>query len=385
MSGPMTAVHSVTGFFAGLWKDRARVAASFFGAWILWFLIGERIEESDEVLCPVRFLSAGEVAPPGSGLFIHVPDELVVLGSDRAAVPMKIVGMKEQISNLNRVLRGDMNLSPDFCNDRDQRTGAIQIGSEFTFPKIGKRSGLRLEDPGTLELTVSRRGTATIPLHPGNLVFGSGASAEPLGEGYEVTFVPSFIDVAGPIQEIVALEKAPDRLRLTAIGDPEDYANGRSLLLRNLSFVDAAGQLQASGFIRSPDHDVLVTIRRERSWRAVSLKNVPLTEFIPETARRANVVATRPVKLDPARLDVDIRVPEEYFEKGNQEGDLNRDILLFVNLAEMQAGLEAQRLPILCYGLPEGATYEFKLPPGLVSSGFDGATADVAWQLIDDS
>lgn len=382
MSGMMTAMHAVGGFFAGMWKDRARVAASFFGAWILWFLIGQRIEVSYDVPCPVRIVAAGESAPEGHGLFIHVPDDLVVLQFDPDNIELTVVGKKEEVTRLNRQIRGDMNLSPEFCNQRDQRTGVVQIGSDFTFGKIGGRTGLRLESPGTIELTVSRRGKTTIPLDPENLVFGTAGSS--IGAAYDVSFVPSVIDVDGPIADIAQLKKFPGRLRLSAIGSPEAYAEGRSLSLRGLTMVDENGVEIPNAMVRSPDQDaVLVTVQRKRSWQKVALKNVPITAFVPEASWRSNAVAERPVKIDPAKVDVEIRVPDEYFEAGNEEGDLNRDVFLFVNLAEMQPDVEAQRLPVRFFGLPEGATIEFKLPT--VGNSEQDSTVDVVWQLSDGS
>ena len=113
----------------GLWAERGRLLASLAAAWLLWFLIGQRVEKTEDIECAVHYARVGDTDARASGLLVRVPDKLVVLKAQPSTVTLAIAGMREQVESLNRTLRGEYRVPEDFCDDGDVQTRAILVTS----------------------------------------------------------------------------------------------------------------------------------------------------------------------------------------------------------------------------------------------------------------
>ena len=354
-----------------LWVDRGRAFAALVSAVILWYLIGQRlVVPSDPISLRILDVRPGEETQAG-GLYLTLPDNLVLMSVSPEVVQLRVSGSKVEIDTINAEsasFRGFYELPRDVCGPDDERTVAVQVTESFEFPSIEARPDLRFVDRPEISVTVARRESVEVELEPRHL------AAEGVDlEGVQVTFSRATVVVGGPKALIDRIIADDGLLRSDALVNIRlaDATAPKTVALGGLHIVDDAG-VTGRGLLVIDDGRVEVTIQKERVYRDVALTQLEVLALIPSRSRRENVDWEAPLKIDPPALDVALRVPEEYFSKGLTEADLRRDVMLYVNLGDREASIDAGVLSVRRLGVPENAA--IKLSHDQV---------DVEWQFLD--
>lgn len=346
--------------FTAAWQDRARVLAALISAGILWYLIGQRIMvTSQPIPCAVRPLQDDVTDPLAPGLWVRLPEELVFVGSVPEQLALELRGTTEQVTAIqDGALGGVFSVPEDFCGDDDEKTAEVEVTSNFKFPMIEARQGLHFVKRTSVTLTIARRDRMTIALDRANLA----GIDELLGDKAEVEVPNTLLEVSGPRALIARLRSSAARLLVELNVDRNmiDRLPGPvAVRLGEPYLVDASG-IVGRGLLRIRGDDtsaVKVTVYPVRKSRVVRFTEVEILALIPSRARRENVNWENPLSIKPPTIDLKVTVPEAYFAT-RQEADLRRDVEIYVNLGELDPGLEGADLRLHCVGLPPGATVE---------------------------
>lgn len=341
-----------------LWSDRGRVlAAALIGA-MIWYLLGQKVEDTFTFYLPVRAVSGSEEMPQGQFVVIRVPTELAFCEVHPEQVPLVLRGTRQDLAEAREGnLRGVYVVPPDFCGNEKRKTRDIFGARDLQFAKLKTLPSVRIDQIANIELTIGERRWSNVKLEMQNLEFEPGINRE----GVEVEFEPTLMVVSGPYDEVGLFEQDRSRLKLPQI----DRATFDAAFALEQSIPASRAYFSAAGpgmpplrglTVTEPDRMIQIRFRRQRLFVERQFDNVEISQLIPKSARREDVDPARPVDLEFDSVSVKVRVPEDYFAKGRTEAELRRELNVFVDLGEMPFERDAQRLKIRHEGLPEGAT-----------------------------
>lgn len=355
-------------FVAGIWKERSRVFFSGLGALLLWFLLGQKVADHDTIAVGVRCISAEEDYPPGSGLFIRIPKGIAVSDVEPRTLDLRVTGTREDLVRLDRSLKGTFEVPAGFLRGSEQVTRELSVRERFHFGRFLSLPSLSLDSEAKIQLSLARRHNINVALSEENLVF-----TEPgLGQGVEIEFEPTMIQVSGPGEQARLVAENPGLFKLASINRVAfDSATRGKLQVRASRglFRGAEGELER---LAAEDQLIRITITVTESFRTVTFQDLEVISLVPASAWPAGVNRERPLSLNPDAVKVIIDVPEQYFAGGVGEEDLLKHLNLFVDLGEMPFDTAAENLPVHVEGLPLGAKARVEPPK-----------VDVIWNIPD--
>ena len=350
---------------SALWTERGRLLFSGLGALLLWFLLGQKVDKSEDIPVEVRCISAEQDWPQGSGLFIRLPPKLALSDVQPGSLELKVRGTAEEIARLDHSLRGTYQVPAGFLGEKDQATKTLTVDrTTFHFGQL-KVSNLLL-DSEEIALTLTKRHVENLTLNAANLSF----NPPELGQGLQIDFEPTMIQISGPADQTRRVRENAALFQLTSI-NPEGFdaaLRGRLKVSARLGAFDQAGRLLERMAVE--DRMITITFTKKRRFRRVVLDDLEVIPMIPESALPEKVLRDRPLSLQPKTVKVTLQVPEAYFSAGSDEAALRKQLNVFVDLGEMPFDTAAENLPVHFEGFPEGATVIVE--PALI---------DVTWNI----
>ncbi|MFH0945105.1 MAG: hypothetical protein V2A76_07895 [Planctomycetota bacterium] len=351
---------------AGIWKERGRVLTSGVGALLLWFLLGQKVETTEQITVGVRCISAEEDWPSGNGLFIRIPSGLALSDVQPRILDLEVKGTREELGRLDRSLKGTFEVPAGFLRNEERATREYVVKDEFHFGRLLSLPSVTIESLDKITLTLARRYVNNLTLSAANLTF-----TEPgMGQDVRVDFEPSMVRVSGPGEQARRIIENPELFKLASIDQVAFEAATRGKLrvpARLGLFEGHRGQLER---MVAEDQPIKITITVTQRFRTVVFPDVEVVPLIPADAWPAGVNRERPLSLHPDAVLVTLQVPEECFSGGSSESDLLKQLNLFVDLLEMPFDTAAENLRVHFEGLPEGA--RVKIEPPLI---------DVIWNI----
>lgn len=335
---------------------------------MLWYLLDKKVEKDQTFSLAVQTVGEGDRWPAGSGLFLRIPNALAFSSVRPSQVDVHVEGTAEHLARLEGTLRGLCDIPLDFLGGEDERSRDLVVDEVFKFPARESLPGLRIESPGTITLTLSRRMEFMLSLDAGNLEFEDAK----LAESVDVRFTPSSVRVSGPVRSSLLLQSKPQLFKLARIDAKSFDAALRgscSARTRHASFIEDGGLLKN---LQVENDLVEITFERRQRFREVVLEGVEVMPLIPAEARPDGLDADSPLSIDPPAVTVRLRVPESYFDAEHAESSIRRELDVYVDLGDMPFSVHADKLEPRVHGLPEGA-----------SCVVEPALIDVVWNILD--
>lgn len=339
--------------------DAGRFFGAGFIALVLWFLLGEKVRQEEQLVLEVRVLQRGETAQ-GSGLFVRLPPGLALADVSPRRVELRIAGPAEDLARLEGTVRGYFDVPSDFTGGSERVTREVGVAEDFQFPRLKSLAIDILESPRLL-LTVARRATGSLVLSRENLRFTSPDIAKEV----EVEFEPSAIRITGPMDLVRLVRDRPSMFMLAEIDGvaaARAMASGFVVPAGQGTFLGEDGPIDALEVV-DPDLRVRIRfIKRPKTFEVV-LEDVEVAPLVPPSARRTDVREEDPITLSHDRVTVRVIVPADKFaDEKEAKQRLRRDLNLFVDLGEMPFGTNAMKLRVHYEGLPEGSKIEIDPP-----------------------
>ncbi len=342
----------ITRLFVGLWTDRLRFLAAGGIALLLWFLLGEKVNHKDSIPLEVRILAEDE-AMAGDGLFIRVPGNLAFTDVDPTSVDLELSGPRAEMSRLEGALNGYFEVPSDFIGEQKADRRVLRVKGDFRFPQL-ESSRVDIVNQPEIVIGLARREVGSITLRADNLEF----QPPTLGEGIEVSFDPSILQLSGPQAQIQKLKVSPELFRLATIGRHEleiGLRGGLTVRPRQGKFLSET--LHRLDFALPGADLVRITLRRASEPYVLTFDSVEVTPLVPKGAWREGIRKEDPLGLEPETVRAEVRVPKTAFPTREEaRAHVERELNLFVDLGDMPFTTLAQWLKVRAEGLPEGAT-----------------------------
>ena len=324
-------------------KDIGRKLTALGCALLFWgvlenLVVGDRPDIKLDVR-KVATLEEADQSRVNAGIYLVVPNDLIVLGTEPSEVKLHVKGLKDDVANLN--LSAVMSFDATMLAGLDEGTIPVTLDRD-TFKSRGDPPRLTYfkVHPDSLQVRLARRATADITLSSQNVTTTGKPRQGFSFDNARTTVRPSNVTVSGPRKEIEKLRKDPTLPGLTPVDIADRSATVTQVVGLPQSLIDAGVTLQTPGSVV----DVSIFLEPEEMTKVVV--------SVPVDYRNAEALTLNKwtIKKKTETLDLKVIGPAAELDAIKTD-DLRRRISLVYDWADATLPLARPKVRIFRDGL----------------------------------
>ena len=313
-----------------IWKairhDIGRKLTALVMASGLWLVLQNLVSARQPLELQVRAVGtqaeADQERLSTPGVYLIVPDELIVLSMSDPRVHLTVSGLRDEVVGLNLSAKlvftvADLGGQDEVTLSRPLERDSFSVPWGQVFPKL---TSFKVR-PEVLQVTLARRDTAEITLTADNVVLVGKPKDHYFFKTSSIKLYPNTVDLIGPRTVIESLRQDSNKIKL----EPVDLANRSSTVSGPVGLSQGLRDLGVTMQTGRGEQQVIVTVPLEAEDIEKALFAVPIV-YLNEQA-----LELRPQKASnfPKSMDIKLVGPPAELDGRSDEDLLKNFVLIF--------------------------------------------------------